>query len=203
MAVIQSDRAPLRACRLLPDPFMKLVAILALAAASLLSACGTMQLSTKPAAVAQPLIVTLNATGYGAVNMASCEGQCDRVSPAQRKLLAMRAARLDAYRAMAEQVYGLRVEGGSTVGSLALKDDSFKVYIDAFIRGARVTNVAQREDGTYETTVEMDFDTNAAQVPVSAHLPAHPAAPVARKARALVGNAGPGAAYGASFYHAQ
>jgi len=179
---------------------MKLAAVLAFAAATLLSACGSMHLSTKPAVQAQPVIVTLNATGYGAVNMAACEGQCDRVAPAQRKLLAMRAARLDAYRAMAEQVYGLRIEGGSTVGSLALKDDGFKVYIDAFIRGARVTNVAQREDGTYETTVEMDFDTNAALSPAPS---ARPAQAVARNARSLVGNAGPGAAYGASFYHAQ
>ena len=178
---------------------MKLVAALVFAAASLLSACGTMRMS-RPVPAPQPVIVTLNATGYGAVNMAACDGQCDRVSPAQRKLLAMRAARLDAYRSMAEQVYGLRVEGGSTVGSLALKDDSFKVYIDAFIRGARVTNNVQREDGTYETTVEMDFDTNAAQ----SHTPSPQAAPaVAKNARSLVGNAGPGAAYGASFYHAQ
>ena len=179
---------------------MKLVAALVLAAASLLSACGTVRITTTPAPAAPSTIVTLNATGYGAVNMASCEGQCDRVAPAQRKLLAMRAARLDAYRAMAEQVYGLRVEGGSTVGSLALKDDSFKVYIDAFIRGARVTKVAQREDGTYETTVAMDFDTNAAQSPAPSP---HAAPAVAKNARSMVGNAGPGAAYGASFYHAR
>ena len=180
---------------------MKFAAVFAFAAATLLSACGTVHMSSSTRqAPARPLIVTLNATGYGAINTAACNGECDRVSPAQRKLLAMRASRLDAYRAMAEQVYGLRIEGGSTVGSLALKDDSFKVYIDAFIRGARVTNSVQREDGTYETTVEMDFDTNAA--------PSHPSAPqgapaVAKNARTMVGNAGPGAAYGASFYHAQ
>lgn len=179
---------------------MKIVAVFALACASLLSACGSVPTMARKAPPAQPVIVTLHATGYGAVNTAACEGQCDRVSPAQRKLLAMRASRLDAYRAMAEQVYGLRIEGGSTVGSLALKDDSFKVYIDAFIRGARVTNTAQREDGTYETTVEMDFDTNAAQSPTP---PAGPAQAVAKNARTMVGGAGPGAAYGASFYHAQ
>ena len=180
---------------------MKLVAVLALACASLLSACSTarMPVSARQAAFVPPAVVTLTATGYGAVNNAACSGQCDRVSTAQRKLLAMRAARLDAYRAMAEQVYGLRIEGGSTVGSLALKDDSFKVYIDAFIRGARVTNVAQREDGTYETTVEMDFDTNAAQSQARAPR----ALPAATNARAMLGSAGPGAAYGASFYHAQ
>ena len=177
---------------------MKLVAVFALACASLLSACGTMHPSGTARQAARPAVVTLNATGYGAVNNTVCAGQCDRISTAQRKLLAMRASRLDAYRAMAEQVYGLRIEGGSTVGSLALKDDSFKVYIDAFIRGARVTNVAQREDGTYETSVEMDFDTRAARPQAQAR-PAQAALP----ARAMPGSAGPGAAYGASFYHAQ
>lgn len=181
---------------------MKLVAVFALACASLLSACGTVRLPLARQAV-QPVVVTLNATGYGAVNNASCNGQCERVSPAQRKLLAMRASRLDAYRAMAEQVYGMRIEGGSTVGSLALKDDSFKVYIDAFIRGARVTKVAQREDGTYETTVEMDFDTNAARSQGEFQARAPRAQPAASPPRAMLGSAGPGAAYGASFYHAQ
>jgi hypothetical protein len=193
-----TDTAPF-APSIFTGSVMKLVAVLALACASLLSACGTVHLPARQAA-AQPVIVTLNATGYGAVNNAACIGQCERVTPAQRKLLAMRASRLDAYRAMAEQVYGLRIEGGSTVGSLALKDDSFKVYIDAFIRGARVTNVAQREDGTYETTVEMDVDTNAARSQAQSRRTA-PA--IAGNARAMVGSAGPGAGYGASFYHAQ
>ncbi|HAV35243.1 MAG TPA: hypothetical protein DCX52_02615, partial [Massilia sp.] len=115
---------------------MKFVAVLALAAATLLTACGTVRTPTfaaRPAPSAQSAVITLTATGYGAVNTAACQGDCDRVSAAQRKLLAMRASRLDAYRAMAEQVYGVRVEGGSTVGALALKDDGFKVYIDAFI----------------------------------------------------------------------
>lgn len=179
---------------------MKLVAVFALACASLLSACGTVHLPVMARPAVQPVIVTLNATGYAAVNNAVCAGQCERLSTAQRKLLAMRASRLDAYRAMAEQVYGLRIEGGSTVASLALKDDSFKVYIDAFIRGARVTNVVPREDGTFETTVEMDFDTNAARSQAQAR---RSAPTVARNTRAIVGNAGPGAGYGASFYHAQ
>lgn len=186
---------------------MKLVVALALAASTLLTACGTVRTPARAPqqAYVPPAIVLLTATGYGAVNIAACQGDCERISPAQRKLLAMRASRLDAYRAMAEQVYGVRIEGGSTVGSLALKDDSFKVYIDAFIRGARVTNVAQRDDGSYETTVEMDFDTNAPQLQVPTPAPASASAPpaVARNARTMVGNAGPGAAYGASFYHAQ
>jgi hypothetical protein len=178
---------------------MKLVAALTFFGASLLSACGTVHLPSLQGA-APPVAVTLNATGYAAVNNTVCVGQCERVAPAQRKLLAMRASRLDAYRTMAEQVYGLRIEGGSTVASLALKDDNFKVYIDAFIRGARVTHVAQREDGTFETTVEMDFDANAARYQAQAR---HASPSGAHSPRAMVGSAGPGASYGASFYHAQ
>lgn len=183
---------------------MKLVAVLVLAFACspLLSACAGMHAPARQAA-AQPVLVTLNATGYAAVSNASCTGPCERLAPAQRKLLAMRASRLDAYRVMAEQVYGLRIEGGSTVASLALKDDSFKVYIDAFIRGARVTNVAQREDGTFETTVEMDVDTNAARAQAQSRHTAPATAAAPKTARAMVGSAGPGAGYGASFYHAQ
>ena len=65
-----------------------------------------------------------------------------------------------------------------------------------------MTKVAQREDGTYETTVEMAFDTTAAKSkPQPPSLHAAPA--VAKNAHSMVGNAGPGAAYGASFYHAQ
>lgn len=181
---------------------MKLVAVIVITVASLLTACGTIALTRQAArpGAAQSAVVTLSATGYGAINNASCEGQCERTSTAQRKLLAMRASRLDAYRAMAEQVYGLRIEGGSTVAALVLKDDGFKVYIDAFIRGARVTNVTQREDGSFETTVEMEFDPTAAPITVPA---AHPAPGTVKTPRTMLGSAGPGAAYGASFYHAQ
>lgn len=99
-----------------------------------------------------PSTVKLTAIGYGSA------GTYERTTEGQKKLMAMRTSKLDAYRAMAEQVNGVRVSGGSTVGAMMLQNDNYRVSVDAYVRGARVTNIAQMADGNYETTIEMDFD---------------------------------------------
>ena len=97
-------------------------------------------------------ITKLTAVGYGASNA------LERYTEGQKKLLAMRASRLDAYRSMAEQVYGVRIVGNSTVGLTMISNDSVRSQVDAYIRGAKVVNITQMADGNYETTIEMDFD---------------------------------------------
>ncbi|MDX9767007.1 MAG: LPP20 family lipoprotein [Ectothiorhodospiraceae bacterium] len=76
-------------------------------------------------------------------------------SEGQRRLLAMRASRLDAYRALTEQIYGVRVSGNSTVRDMAIHSDLFRTYLDAFVRGARVLSVTAYPDGVYETELEV------------------------------------------------
>jgi len=169
-----------------------------IAASGLLSGCAALHTPLET-----PVTVKLTATGYGAPGAAQCESQCDRVTEGQRRLLAMRASKLDAYRAMAEQVYGVRVTGNSTVGALALKDDSFRVFIDATIRGAHVTNVSQGTDGNFETTIEMDFDANAARAAAQQIETRTAAVPVANQATRMRGAVGAGASYGGSFYYAE
>lgn len=70
----------------------------------------------------------------------------------------MRASKLDAYRALVEQIYGVRVVGNSTVSAMAAQNDSFRVYVDAFVRGSRVVSVTPMADGNYETVLEIDLD---------------------------------------------
>jgi len=72
--------------------------------------------------------------------------------------MAMRASKLDAYRALAEQVQGVRVNGNSTVAAMMAQVDSFRVYVDAYLRGVQVVTVTQMEDGNFETTVELTLD---------------------------------------------
>lgn len=91
----------------------------------------------------------IQAVGRGAVAM---PGQ---MSQGQMKLMAMRAAQVDAYRALAERVYGLSVSGGTTVSAFAAQNDNLRVFVDAFIRGARVVSVVAQADGIYEATVEL------------------------------------------------
>ncbi|WP_051710645.1 LPP20 family lipoprotein [Andreprevotia chitinilytica] len=111
--------------------------------------------SSAQAAGAQQTPVMLpsrvTAVGYGALpNM-------DGYTMAQRRLLAMRASKLDALRALAETVHGVRITGQSTVAALTLQNDSFRYYIDAYLRGARVLTINPLPDGAYETVVELQL----------------------------------------------
>ena len=96
--------------------------------------------------------VTLTAIGYGATipNSNYTEGQ--------KRLMAMRASKLDAYRALAEQVYGVRITSNSTIAGLAAQHDSFRAYVDAYIRGAKIVTVTPMADGNYETVLELELN---------------------------------------------
>ncbi|MFY0701641.1 MAG: LPP20 family lipoprotein [Bermanella sp.] len=98
-----------------------------------------------------PLI--LRVVGYGAINP-KAKGQ----SKVQKRLMSIRASRLDAYRAMAERVYGTKLSGSSTVRDLVVQNDSFRTYVDTFIHGARVISSDVLEDGSVETVLEMVID---------------------------------------------
>lgn len=95
--------------------------------------------------------ITLTARGYGAPPK-------NYYPEANRRLMAMRAAKLDAYRALAERINGLRIWGGTTIGEMVLEEDRFKVVIDAFVVGAKVVSVMPGKDGVYEAIVEAEVD---------------------------------------------
>jgi hypothetical protein len=162
---------------------MKATTLIAVCVSILLSGC----YGLGPVVDHQANIIKLNAVGYGAVNSYASHTE------GQKKLMAMRASKLDAYRALAEQVRGVRLTGTSTVSSMIAQNDSFRVYIDAYIRGARVLSVNQIADGNYETTIEMDFDENLVRN-YAAGLVGHPA-------YGMRGTVGPGTGYG-SYYRA-
>jgi len=75
-----------------------------------------------------------------------------------RRLMAMRAAKLDAYRSLAERIHGLRIWGGTTVGEMVLEQDEFKVLLDAYVVGAKVLSIMAQKDGNYEAIVEIEVD---------------------------------------------
>lgn len=130
---------------------------LALSGAMVLAGCAAPCPSCVPPVAAlqpimQPQPVKLTAIGYGASS--SFQGY----TPGQMTLMAMRASKLDAYRALAEQVYGVRVTGNSTVSAMAVQNDSFRVYVDSYVRGAKVVSVSSMADGNYETVLELELN---------------------------------------------
>jgi hypothetical protein len=92
---------------------------------------------------------TIRATGYAVINLQA------RDLPEQRRLLAIRASRLDAYRSLAEQVYGQFIDSSSTVNDLVLSNDSFRARVQGVIYGAELESITPVGADTYEVTLSL------------------------------------------------
>ena len=98
-------------------------------------------------------LMHVGATGYGAPP--------PKYYPEnQRRLMAMRASKIDAYRALAETINGLHIWGSTTIGDMVVQKDRYRVFMDAYVRGARILSVTAHDDGNYETVVELMVDEN-------------------------------------------
>ncbi|SFM68835.1 hypothetical protein SAMN05421721_12330 [Ectothiorhodospira mobilis] len=74
---------------------------------------------------------------------------------AQQKLMAMRASRMDAYRNLAERLYGIELEGSTTVRQMAARHDTVRSFINRHVAGARVVETVLMDDNIYQTTLEL------------------------------------------------
>ncbi len=118
-------------------------------AAQLASASTSLDAGT----VVAPLVErreTLTATGYAVISVQNHR------NPAQQRLLAIRAAKLDAYRALTEQVYGLKVEANATVADMVVQNDTFRSRVEGVIFGATLVSITPAGDDTYEVTLTLD-----------------------------------------------
>ena len=95
---------------------------------------------------------TLTATGYAVVS--TQPGQ----NIEQRRLMAIRAARMSAMRELAEQIHGLQVDSNTPVIDLMVQNDTFRGIVSGVIRGARTVRINPTGSDTYETVLEIDQD---------------------------------------------
>lgn len=93
---------------------------------------------------------TLIGTGYAVISV-----QNHRV-PAQQRLLAIRASKLDAYRSLTEQVYGQYLDSTSTVADMAVLSETFRAKVEGVVYGAVLVSITPIGDDTYETTLSLD-----------------------------------------------
>jgi hypothetical protein len=93
---------------------------------------------------------TLTATGYAVVSVQNHR------NPAQQRLMAIRASKLDAYRALTEQVYGQQIDATSTVADMTVTSDSFRAKVEGVIYGAILVSITPVGEDTYETTLSLD-----------------------------------------------
>ena len=101
----------------------------------------------------QPLVkrrAAISATGYAVISIQH------HTIPAQQRLLAIRASKLDAYRGLSEQVFGQYLDATTTVADTVIKSDVFRTKVEGIIYGAKVVSINPVGDDTYETTMSLD-----------------------------------------------
>ncbi len=97
-------------------------------------------------------IPTLTAIGYAVVSSQPGRTQ------AQKRLMAIRSARMSAMRELAEQIHGIQVDSNTTVIDLMVQNDTFRAVVKGVIRGAKTVRINPTGSDTYETVLEIDRD---------------------------------------------
>ena len=95
-------------------------------------------------------IPTLTAVGYAVVSSQPGRTQ------AQKRLMAIRSARMSAMRELAEQIHGIQVDSNTTVIDLMVQNDTFRAVVKGVIRGAKTVRINPTSNDTYETVLEID-----------------------------------------------
>jgi len=139
---------------------MKRITILSLIfGLAALTGCKSINLAMAPQAETKPLMAplvekreTITATGYAVVAVQNHK------NPAQQRLMAIRASKLDAYRNLTEQVYGQQLDASSTVADMVVTNDTFRTKVEGVIYGARLVSITPVGEDTYETTLSLDKD---------------------------------------------
>ena len=106
-----------------------------------------------PVSMMQPMVErreNIVATGYAVIAVQNHK------SPPQQRLLAIRAAKIDAYRGLAEQVYGIYLDANTTVAEMTVMSDAFRARVEGVIYGAVLVSITPAGDDTYETTLSLD-----------------------------------------------
>ncbi|MDC3234756.1 LPP20 family lipoprotein [Candidatus Puniceispirillum sp.] len=98
-------------------------------------------------------IPTLTAVGYAVTSTQPGRNE------AQKRLMAIRSARMAAMRDLAEQIHGLKVDSSTTVIDLIVQNDTFRGMVNGTIRGARTVRINPTGTDTYEVVLEIDRET--------------------------------------------
>ena len=100
----------------------------------------------------KPERIKITGVGYGA------ESTYEGFTAGQKRLMAIRASKLDAYRSLAEQLYGIKIDSNTSIATLTAQSDSFRARVNAVVRGARIVSITPMADNNYETVLEVFVD---------------------------------------------
>jgi hypothetical protein len=92
---------------------------------------------------------------YRAIGYASLRVQPGS-TPAQKQLMAIRAAKAAAMRELAEKIFGADVSGQTSLIGGGVYSDQLRSSVDGLVRGARVVSLTPIRNDVYEAVLEVD-----------------------------------------------
>ena len=123
-----------------------------LTATTVLSGCDSLYSKHVEWEVIEPdTYPVLSAVGYAPINAQLGNDE------SSKEIQAIKASKLDAYRELAEQVYGQKVDGDQSLSNMVLVNNELKSSVEGVIRGARVVRSYPVGEDTYATELELDM----------------------------------------------
>ena len=109
-------------------------------------------LNAADVATQRHVIPTITGVGYATISAQPAK------NVNQKRLMAIRAARLEAMRDITEQVHGLRLNSQTTMIDAIVQNDTTRAAVAGTIRGARTARINPVGRDTYEVALELDRD---------------------------------------------
>ena len=104
-------------------------------------------------AVTQPrtrIVPTITGMGYASISSQPAK------SINQRRLMAIRAARMEAMRNLTEQVHGIQINSRTTLIDQVIQNDTLRATVAGLILGAKTVRINPVGADTYEVVLELD-----------------------------------------------
>ena len=76
-------------------------------------------------------------------------------TPEEKRLMAIKASKLEAYKSLAEQIYGQYLESRGSLSNLKMGDEELISRVEGLIVGARVVSIKPISTDSYETVLEI------------------------------------------------
>jgi len=104
---------------------------------------------------APPAETTVEFAGFGLSQVSTQPGS----SLNQKRLMAIRAARMEALRDLTEQIHGIQLTSNTTLHQKVLRNDQINGVVAGEIRGAQTVSITPKGDDGYEVKMMLRPDT--------------------------------------------
>lgn len=113
------------------------------------------QAQAKAEEPAKPALPMLTAMGFSQVS------KQPGASLNQRRIMAIRAAQVEALRNLTEQIHGVKINSSTTIREARVYNDRIDALIQGELRGAKTLSIKPKDSDTFEVTLGIEPATVA------------------------------------------